>query len=169
MSDVVRSFSELTDEGQVRVGGKGRALAQLYQAGFPVPDGLAISPSAFADDALTADAWAEVRAQLKRLRATGSEVAFAVRSSAMSEDSAQASFAGEFESVLNVQSDAQILEAIDTVHRSRHNERVQAYNTSRRQFPSNITAGIFGFGEYEVFNAPPEAERVPTVNFGRQP
>ena len=55
------------------------------------------------------------------------------------------------------------------VERMRYNEQVQAYNTSRRQFPSNITAGIFGFGEHEVFNAPPEAERVPTVNFGRPP
>ena len=31
------------------------------------------------------------------------------------------------------------------VERMRYNERVQAYNTSRRQFPSNITASIFGF------------------------
>ena len=55
------------------------------------------------------------------------------------------------------------------VERMRYNEQVQAYNTSRRQFPSNITASIFGFGEYEVFNAPPEAERVPNVNFSRPP
>lgn len=55
------------------------------------------------------------------------------------------------------------------VERMRYNERVQEYNTARRQFPSNITAGIFGFGEYPVFNAPPEAERVPRVDFGRQP
>src|SRR6188474_1090254 len=54
------------------------------------------------------------------------------------------------------------------VERMRYNERVQAYNVSRRQFPSNVTAGIFGFKEYPVFNAPPEAERVPRVNFGRQ-
>ena len=54
------------------------------------------------------------------------------------------------------------------VERMRYNERVQEYNTSRRQFPSNVTAGIFGFKEYPVFNAPPEAERVPTVNFGTQ-
>ena len=54
-----------------------------------------------------------------------------------------------------------------SVERMRYNERVQAYNTSRRQFPSNITAGIFGFDEYPVFNAPPEAERVPQVDFGR--
>ena len=53
------------------------------------------------------------------------------------------------------------------VERMRYNERVQAYNTSRRQFPSNITAGIFGFKEYPLFNAPPEAERVPKVDFGR--
>ena len=50
--------------------------------------------------------------------------------------------------------------------RMRYNERVQAYNTSRRSFPSNITAGIFGFKEYPVFNAPPAAEAVPRVNFG---
>jgi len=52
--------------------------------------------------------------------------------------------------------------------RMRYNERVQTYNTSRRQFPSNITAGIFGFKEYPVFNAPPAAEQVPKVDFGRK-
>ena len=51
--------------------------------------------------------------------------------------------------------------------RMRYNERVQEYNVSRRSFPSNITAGIFGFKEYQLFNAPPEAERVPKVNFGK--
>ena len=54
------------------------------------------------------------------------------------------------------------------VERMRYNERVQDYNTSRRQFPSNVTAGIFGFKEYPLFNAPPEAERVPRVTFGTQ-
>jgi LemA protein len=54
------------------------------------------------------------------------------------------------------------------VERMRYNERVQEYNTARRQFPANVTAGIFGFKEYPLFNAPPEAERVPRVNFGRQ-
>jgi LemA protein len=55
------------------------------------------------------------------------------------------------------------------VERMRYNERVQEYNTARRRFPSNITAGLFGFQEYPLFNAPPEAERVPKVDFGRQP
>src|SRR5947207_12003114 len=53
------------------------------------------------------------------------------------------------------------------VERMRYNERVQEYNTQRRQFPSNITAGIFGFKEYPLFNAPPSAEQVPKVNFGK--
>jgi len=53
------------------------------------------------------------------------------------------------------------------VERMRYNERVQAYNTQRRRFPSNVTASIFGFKEHALFNAPPEAEKVPSVNFNR--
>ena len=54
------------------------------------------------------------------------------------------------------------------VARGRYNERVQAYNVQRRKFPSNITAGVFGFKDnYPLFDAPKEAEKVPTVNFGR--
>jgi LemA protein len=55
------------------------------------------------------------------------------------------------------------------VERMRYNERVQEYNTSRRQFPANVTAGMFGFKEYPLFKAPPEAQKVPTVNFGQKP
>ena len=54
-----------------------------------------------------------------------------------------------------------------SVERMRYNERVQEYNTSRRQFPSNVTASLFGFKEHPLFNAPPEAERVPKVDFSR--
>jgi LemA protein len=53
------------------------------------------------------------------------------------------------------------------VERMRYNERVQEYNVARRQFPSNITASVFGFKEYPLFNAPPAAEQVPKVNFGK--
>ena len=55
-----------------------------------------------------------------------------------------------------------------STERMRYNERVQEYNVSRRKFPSNVTAGIFGFKEYPLFNAPPEAERVPKVDFGQK-
>jgi LemA protein len=55
------------------------------------------------------------------------------------------------------------------VERMRYNERVQEYNTARRQFPANVTAGIFGFKEYPLFKAPPEATKVPRVDFGQKP
>src|SRR6266545_4652168 len=51
------------------------------------------------------------------------------------------------------------------VERMRYNERVQEYNTARRQFPANLTAKMFGFNEHPFFEAPPEARQVPKVNF----
>ena len=52
------------------------------------------------------------------------------------------------------------------VERMRYNERVQEYNTARRQFPANITARVFGFAEHPFFDAPPEAQQAPKVSFG---
>jgi LemA protein len=54
-----------------------------------------------------------------------------------------------------------------TQARRRYNEQIQAYNTLRRRFPSNITAGMFGFKEHPYFEAPPAAQQVPKVDFGR--
>jgi LemA protein len=51
--------------------------------------------------------------------------------------------------------------------RMRYNEKIQEYNTSRRQFPGNVTAKVFSFKEYPLFEAPPEAREVPKVNFTR--
>jgi LemA protein len=53
------------------------------------------------------------------------------------------------------------------VERMRYNERIQEYNTQRRRFPSNMTAKIFGFKEYPYFEAPPEAQKAPKVDFRR--
>jgi LemA protein len=55
------------------------------------------------------------------------------------------------------------------VERMRYNEKVQEYNTSRRSFPANITAGIFGFKEYPLFQAPESAKAAPKVDFSRPP
>ena len=51
------------------------------------------------------------------------------------------------------------------VERMRYNQRIQEYNTARRQFPANVTAKMFGFKEYPFFQAPAEAKQVPKVNF----
>ncbi len=142
MSSMIRSFEELTAEQQSHAGGKGGALARLYQADYPVPDGFVILPTAFVDDELTPEAWTQVQVYLNRLRGTDGDadtlrpMAFAVRSSAMSEDSAQASFAGEFETVLNVHTDEEIRQAIHTVYHSRQSERVRAYSQAKGMMPT---------------------------------
>ena len=56
-----------------------------------------------------------------------------------------------------------------STERMRYNERVQEYNTSRRQFPGNLTAGMFGFKEYPLFEPPESAKVAPKVDFGRPP
>jgi phosphohistidine swiveling domain-containing protein len=128
MSNDILSFDEITAEQRVFAGGKGGSLARLYQAGYPVPTGFVILPSAFDGEDLTPQAWAQVQQHLTVLRTLDPEISFAVRSSALSEDSANASFAGEFETVLNMHSDEDIHKAILMVYCSRKSERVQAYS-----------------------------------------
>ncbi|WP_326909873.1 PEP/pyruvate-binding domain-containing protein [Sedimentibacter sp. MB31-C6] len=129
MENMVRSFKELTPELQAYAGGKGSMLAKMYQSGYPVPDGFVILPSAFENEKLNDKAWKEIQALLNEIRSNNQGAMFAVRSSGLSEDSAQASFAGEFESVLNVNTDIEIQKAIDTVFKSKESERVKAYSS----------------------------------------
>lgn len=77
----------------------------------------------------------------------------------------------------NLKSDAQFMRLQDelagtenrlSVARGRYNERIQEYNTTRRRFPSNVTAKVFGFDEYPYYEVPPEAKQVPKVNFGNK-
>ncbi|MFN2183066.1 MAG: PEP/pyruvate-binding domain-containing protein, partial [Anaerolineae bacterium] len=129
---MLRTFDNLTASEQHSAGGKGGTLARLTQAGYPVPEGFVVLPAAFDGDDLTVTGWQQVQAQLTRLRrGENGQPAFAVRSSALSEDSAQASFAGEFETVLDVRTDELVREAIHTVRRSRHAQRVRAYSQAK--------------------------------------
>ncbi|NRT91938.1 PEP/pyruvate-binding domain-containing protein [Clostridium beijerinckii] len=129
MLDMIKSFKELTPELQSLAGGKGCMLSKMFQAGYPVPDGFVILPSAFNENNLNEDAWNKIKHYLKEIRKGNESVLFAVRSSALSEDSAQASFAGEFETVLNVKTDEEIQSAIYEVFSSRESERVKAYSS----------------------------------------
>lgn len=129
MSKMVKNFKDLTPELQGFAGGKGGMLAKMYQNGYPVPDGFVILPSAFEKEKLNDKAWNEIQTLLSEIRRKNEDALFAVRSSGLSEDSAQASFAGEFETVLNVKTDKDIQDAIYTVFRSRGSERVKAYSS----------------------------------------
>jgi pyruvate,water dikinase len=124
-------FRDLTRAEARLAGGKGSALARLSQAGYPVPNGFVVLASAFEGDALAPRAWEEVRRALARMRADQPGSTFAVRSSALAEDSADASFAGEFETVLDVRDDEGVRRAIDAVRTSRNALRVAAYSQAQ--------------------------------------
>ncbi len=51
------------------------------------------------------------------------------------------------------------------VERMRYNEAVKDLNTSIRIFPGNILAKLFGFAPRNFFEAAPEAQAVPKVDF----
>ncbi len=51
------------------------------------------------------------------------------------------------------------------MERRRYNDAVRVYNTDVRQFPNNLMAGMFGFGDREYFEAQEGAQEVPVVEF----
>jgi len=138
----IKSFSESKPSDWLLAGGKGGNLARLYQSGFPVPDGFVILPDGFKGDELRPQVYSLVHDQLAHLRQGVDGVEFAVRSSALSEDSAQASFAGEFATVLGLVTDEEIVQAVHAVRLSRHSQRVRAYSQARGIDPTHEIAVV---------------------------
>lgn len=73
-----------------------------------------------------------------------------------------------------LKSDAQFARLMDelagtenrlAMERMRYNDKVREFDTMRRQFPSNVTAKMFGFKEYPYFQAPADVKAVPKVDF----
>ena len=102
------------DYGETRIGGKAKALARLSVLDVNIP------PWAVVVDDTTPD---EIEAFLAQ---HADDTLFAVRSSASAEDSQASSFAGQFESFLNVPK-GDIAACIERVRESVHSERVQVY------------------------------------------
>lgn len=117
------SFSDITNDSLGFAGGKGSSLCRMYNAGIAVPNGFVILSTAFENNELKTEAYSDIEKCLEMLPGS----TFAVRSSALSEDSAKTSFAGEFESVLNV-ARADVFSAIETVAASAKSERVSEYS-----------------------------------------
>jgi pyruvate,water dikinase len=104
-------------------GGKAVQLGSAIRSGLPVPDGFA----------LAADLVEAVARGDRAARATLDEVGdrltgpLAVRSSAVGEDSADASFAGQHATLLNIHGAAATAEAVEAVWRSAWSESALAY------------------------------------------
>ena len=99
------------------VGGKAANLAELRRLGFPVPDGFVL--------------FAEPGPELERAIAQLGGGPMAVRSSGTAEDLAEASFAGQYESFLNVTGVEAVQEAVARCRESASNSRVATYSRQR--------------------------------------
>lgn len=104
-----------------RYGSKAVNLARLMRSGAPVPDGVVLGNGAIDGDSVDAeDLWVRI----------GFSTAI-VRSSAVGEDSSDASFAGQLDSIANVTTPAGLGDAIARVWASQRSARVLAYQAAR--------------------------------------
>ena len=108
------SLSAVTATDPAVTGSKAARLAAALAAGFPVPDGFVVPVGQEVDDADLAAAAAAVAARL------------AVRSSAVAEDLTGASYAGMYESYLDL-APAHVPDAVRRCRRSADTARVAAY------------------------------------------
>ncbi|MCY3410651.1 MAG: hypothetical protein INQ03_03340 [Candidatus Heimdallarchaeota archaeon] len=128
-SERVQMFKEVTAENYSRCGGKGLVLIKLYKKKYSVPNGFIIFPEAFVNEKLTQGSQNEILKYLTKIREKrGNETKFAIRSSGFLEDSSDLSFAGEFDTILELSDDEDIFKSINIVYTSRNNERVRAYS-----------------------------------------
>jgi len=104
-------------------GGKAACLARALGVGLPAPDGAALSWDLV--DRVAANDEEAIAAVRRAFDGVGGPIA--ARSSAIGEDSIDASFAGQHVTILNVTAEAMLIEAVRTIHASAHAESALAY------------------------------------------
>jgi len=138
----IKRFNEVSKDEIGLVGGKALSLSRLIQAGLPVPMGFVITTEAY-KNLKSAGISSELKdAVLDAFDVLGAEVV-AVRSSAIAEDSSDASWAGQFESYLNV-SREQLINSIEKCWASASSDTVNAYaegkSTDKEQLAIAVVA-----------------------------
>ena len=137
----IKHFSEIDETDLPHVGGKGLNLGKLARAGFRVPKGFCVTTDAYRfsvdrlseqavgavkDLALAPELITEIQAAHEKLQTA----TVAVRSSATAEDLAEASFAGQQDTFLNVTPD-ELLDALKACWASLWSERAIAYRETQ--------------------------------------
>ena len=125
MNEYVRALAEGGDPADL--GGKGASLARLVAAGLPVPDGFVVTVAAFRAYAAAGSMPADVAAAVDAAYAALGRPAVAVRSSATAEDLAEASFAGQQDTFLDVSGADEVLAAVERCWASLVTERAMVY------------------------------------------
>lgn len=119
-------------------GGKAAALGTLLRAGFSVPDGFVVSGSGQSAEPVAERALHDsVARALERL----GDPVVAVRSSAPDEDTASASAAGQYESIIGVKGPGEVCLAIAACRGSAHSPRAVDYR-SRAGHPTSGSAAM---------------------------
>jgi phosphohistidine swiveling domain-containing protein len=140
--DLVLPLQEATDPRFA--GRKAATLAVLAAAGFPVPPGVVLSTTALRRAAAAAGAQPDpggvrvpddVGAALASAVAGWGDVPLAVRSSAVDEDLAEASYAGLYTTVLDVRGTAELLDAVRRCWESASSAGVTTYRQAREERP----------------------------------
>jgi rifampicin phosphotransferase len=108
---------DLTRTDAPVAGAKAANLGELTRAGLPVPDGFVVMAGADREEVLSAAA------------SLGDPMA--VRSSAAAEDLPNASFAGQYETILGVRGPEDLLDAIRRCRASAQTARVEQYQAAR--------------------------------------
>ena len=165
------SYNTFTQQEEAIKGSWGEVQNQLQRRNDLIPN-LVESVKGFAEqekEILT-------RIAASRERLAGAKTPAETIEAANEQSSALSRLLVVVENYPQLKSDARFQQLMDqlegtenriSVARGRYNERIQEYNTTRRRFPSNMTAKIFGFGEYPYFEAPKDAQQVPRVDFGK--
>lgn len=123
----VYSLKYLTDDKISLSGGKAASLSLMIKnLKINIPYGYVITADAFENKTLKKEAEEEVNGMISLLDASRT---YAVRSSALNEDGASSSFAGQYETLTDVKT-GNIRSAIDTVILSADNSRVKEYADS---------------------------------------
>lgn len=127
---------EISDiiENNLSFGGKANQLAYLTDLGFNVPAFAVLPANCCApffkkDKILNPDKLEQTlkACYSEALNLLGAKTDLVVRSSASLEDGTHHSFAGQFESVLNIQNEAAFIEAFKTCYLSKYQSTVQHY------------------------------------------
>ena len=127
---VIVDIAEADGARIARFGGKAAGLGALIRAGERVPPGFAITTEAF-ESAQEADHMPEpVREQIVAAYEGLGAGRVAVRSSATTEDLDFASFAGQHETVLDVEGEARVLDAVRRCWESLQSVRAVSYRES---------------------------------------
>ncbi|HZK80012.1 MAG TPA: PEP/pyruvate-binding domain-containing protein, partial [Humisphaera sp.] len=132
------------------VGGKAASLGRLVRAGFPVPDGFVLttiayrsaqkesSGSATNGHAIPHEMAREILAEYRHI----GRGPVAVRSSATAEDMAGASMAGQYETFLDIEGDAALLDVVERCWASLHSPRILAYLKAHDIDPSRVAMAV---------------------------